>query len=254
MAKRGRRLKENDSSNKTKRAILKLLQCFFITTMIVSAIFIYKWWKDNKNNSRLLESISEHVIKENDGKYKINFNELKTINNEIIGWIKVEGTGIDYPVLQHTDNEYYLKYSFDRTYNRAGWVFADYTNKLNNTDQNLVIYGHNRKDGSMFGTLKNVLKEEWYNNEKNKYINYITENSNNTYEVFSVYKIENEDYYIRTKFNNDKEFQAFIDTIKSRSIKNFNIEVTSKDNILTLSTCADNNNYRVVLHAKKINK
>jgi len=100
----------------------------------------------------------------------------------------------------------------------------------------------------MFGTLKNVLEEEWYNNRNNHIITLVTENKTYKYQVFSVYEIENEEYYINTEFENN-EFKEFINTLKARSITNFNVEVTEEDNILTLSTCGDNNKYRVVLHA-----
>ena len=130
--------------------------------------------------------------------------------------------------------------------------FADYRNKFDNTDKNLVIYGHNMRDDSMFGSLKWVINEDWYNNEDNKYITLITENETQVYEVFSVYQIEKEDYYIQTEFSDDNNFEQFVNTIKKRSIKEFNTDVSKDDNILTLSTCANNNKYRVVLHAKKI--
>ena len=120
------------------------------------------------------------------------------------------------------------------------------------TDNNMVIYGHNRRDGSMFGTLKNILTEEWQNNTDNFSILLITENEKSEYKVFSVYRIEKEDYYITTNFGTDNKFKEFIDVIKSRSVKDFNVNVSIEDHILTLSTCADNNKYRVVLHAKKI--
>ena len=128
----------------------------------------------------------------------------------------------------------------------------DYKNKLDLTDKNIVIYGHNRKDGSMFGIMKNILKEEWYSYSENHTIQFITEKGEEKYQVFSVYKIEKEDYYIKTNFSTDKEFKDFIKTIKSRSIKDFNTELTENEQILTLSTCANDNKYRVVLHAKKI--
>ena len=127
----------------------------------------------------------------------------------------------------------------------------DYKNKLDGTDKNIVIYGHNIKDGSMFGTLKNILDEEWYNNEENYIIDLTTEKEELKYQVFSIYKIKNEDYYIDTEFKND-EYKKFVKKLKDRSIKDFGIEVTENDSILTLSTCADNNKYRVVLHAKRI--
>lgn len=115
----------------------------------------------------------------------------------------------------------------------------------------MVIYGHNRRDGSMFGTLKNILTDEWQNNQDNFVIPFITENDKLEYQVFSVYRIEKEDYYITTNFSTNNEFNDFINKIKLRSVKDFGVDVTSDDNIMTLSTCDNDNNYRVVLHAKK---
>ena len=127
-----------------------------------------------------------------------------------------------------------------------------YKNKFDNTDKNIVIYGHNMRDGSMFGSLKNILNSDWYDNEENTDITLCTENEKSIYKVFSIYKIESEDYYIKTEFSNENEFEKFIKTLKKRSIKNFNIDISKEDSILTLSTCANNNKYRVVLHSKKI--
>ena len=185
-------------------------------------------------------------------KYNVDFDSLKQKNSDTIAWLKVNGTSIEYPIVKTTNNDFYMTHSFDKSYNSAGWVFMDYKDKFDGTDNNMVIYGHNRRDGSMFGTLKNILTEEWQNNTDNFIIPLITENEKSEYRVFSVYRIEKEDYYITTNFGTDNEFQKFIDKIKSRSVKDFEIDVTTNDNVLTLSTCADNNKYRVVLHAKKI--
>ena len=157
-------------------------------------------------------------------------------------------------MVKTTDNEFYMNHSFDKSKNSAGWIFMDYKNKLDGADQNMVIYGHNRRDGSMFGTLKKILTKDWLENTDNFIIPFITENEKSRYQVFSVYKIEKENYYITTNFKTNPEFQEFIDKIKSRSIKNFGIVPRLGDNILTLSTCADNDKYRVVLHAKKISE
>ena len=148
-------------------------------------------------------------------------------------------------------NIYYLKHNFNKESNSAGWIFADYKNKVDGTDKNLVIYGHNMRDDSMFGSLKNILNDDWHNEEENKYVTFVTENDNSIYEVFSVYQVADEDYYITTDFK-DNEFNDFIKTINSRSKFDFDVDVNENDNILTLSTCANNNKYRVVLHAKKI--
>lgn len=147
-----------------------------------------------------------------------------------------------------------MTHNFNKEYNSSGWIFTDYNNKVDDTDKNLVIYGHNVKDNSMFGSLKNIMNEEWYNKEEHYNILFMTENTNAIYRVFSVYKIEVEDYYIQTEFDSNKSFDNFVKTLKDRSIKNFNEEVSAKDNILTLSTCANNNKYRIVLHAKKLHE
>lgn len=239
---------------KNKKMIaLSVLRIVFFIILIVSIIYIVKWYIDSKQNKMLEQKVSETVIVEdnNTNEYKIDFEELKSINNQVVAWLRVKGTQIEYPVVQTKDNSYYMSRNLEKKYNLGGWIFADYKNKLDETDKNIVIYGHNMKDNSMFGSLKNILNEEWYNNSENYIIDFITEEEHYKYQVFSVYKIEKEDYYINTEFN-ENEFEKFINTLRDRSIKNFNIIVSEEDNILTLSTCADNNKYRVVLHAKKI--
>ena len=180
------------------------------------------------------------------------YNKLKEQNEDVVAYIRINNTNINYAIVKGTDNEYYLTHDFNKKYNKSGWIFINYKNKLDGTDKNIVIYGHNRRDGSMFGTLKNILTEEWQSNKENYIIPFITEKEGAEFQVFSVYRIESEDYYITTNFGTDNEFQKYIDTMKSRSTKDFDVDISTKDNILTLSTCADNNNYRVVLHAKKI--
>ena len=249
---KGSKMSRRDKrKNKGSKSIFFLL--IFLIFFVYSGYKIIEWYMENKQNNTLIEEISNTVkIVETDQdnpKYEIDFKRLKEKNKQTVAWLKVSGTNIETPVVQAKNNEYYLNHSLDEKRNSAGWVFADYRNKFDGTDKNTVIYGHNRRDGSMFGTLKNILKEEWYNNSENLTINFITENNNMHFQVFSVYSIESEDYYIKTDFKNDDEYEKFIKDITKRSIKDFEEEVTEKNKILTLSTCANNNKYRVVLHA-----
>ena len=247
---------------KSKKIIIINIICIIlIGVLIYSGIKIYNWYKENENSKKVAKQISETVtIQQNENEeesgeqkqYIIDFNSLKEQNDQTVAWIKVNNTSIEYPIVKTSNNSYYLTHSFDKTYNSAGWPFADYKNKFDGTDKNIVLYGHNRKDGSMFATLKSILSPEWYNNEENRNIIFNTENENSIYEVFSVYQIKNEEYYIQTEFKNESKFAKFLETIKKRSVKDFEVEVTSEDSILTLSTCANNNKYRVVLHAKKV--
>lgn len=244
--------------NKKKSNIPSIiLMCFFTALLIYSGTKIVIWYMNNQNNKKISDEIAEFVTvdetkEDNEEKYVVDFEKLKEKNSDIVAWLKVKGTNIETTVVKSTNNDYYLTHNFNKEYNSAGWIFADYKNKVDGTDKNLVIYGHNMRDDSMFGSLKWVINEDWYNNEDNKYITLITENETQVYEVFSVYQIEKEDYYIQTNFNTEKEFNTFAQTIKKRSKKDFNVDVNENDNILTLSTCANNNKYRVVLHAKKI--
>lgn len=250
---------KKNKSKKYKKAILNLvIYIMLLSILLYSGIKIYKWYKDKTNNNKIAEQIRDTVIveekneDENKEESKVDFNKLKEQNSDAVAWIKVNNTNIEYPVVKGSNNSFYLNHSFDKSNNSAGWIFADYRNKFDNTDKNIVIYGHNMKDNSMFGSLKNILNSDWYDNEENTNIILYTENEKCIYKVFSIYKIESEDYYIKKEFSDDNNFEQFVNTIKKRSIKEFDIDVSGSDNILTLSTCANNNKYRVVLHAKKI--
>lgn len=239
---------------KKNKILITLIQIVLIAVIIFSGIKIIEWIKSNKKNKDIMSEIKENVVinnemDSNNEEYKIDFAKLKQKNSDAIAWIKVNGTDIDFPVVKGTDNSYYLTHNFDKEKNKAGWIFADYRNKFDGTDKNIIIYGHNMKNGSMFASLKDVIKEEWYNNENNKYIALITENENCKYQVFSVYQTETEEYYLQTNISNFKEF---VEKIKGRSKKDFNVDIKETDSILTLSTCADNTKYRVVLHAVKV--
>ena len=244
---------------KKKRILNIAIYLILFLILICSGFKLYFWYKDKKNNDETIEQLKNNVKLEkikndnsNNEKYIVDFKKLKSENNDVAAYIKVNNTNIEYPIVKTSNNNFYLNHSFDKSKNSRGWIFADYKNKFDNTDKNIVIYGHNMRDGSMFGSLKNILKEEWYNNSENIKIILTTENEEIFYEVFSVYKIETEDYYIKTDFSTDSEYHKFLNIIKDRSIKNFNVKVNTSDKILTLSTCANNNKYRVVLHAKKI--
>lgn len=245
------------AKNKKKlfNVVMRIIELIFLILLVYSSINIFKWYNNNKENKQIINEIAESVTINEDTneekKYKINFEELKQKNSDTVAWLKVENTNIEFPIVQANNNSYYLTHNFDKKYNVAGWIFADYKNKLDGTDRNIVVYGHNMRDNSMFGSLKDVITEEWYNNEENKYITFVTENDYLTYQVFSVYQIQTEDYYIQTEFKSN-EFQEFIDTITKRSKKDFGINVSKEDTILTLSTCANNNKYRVVLHSVRV--
>lgn len=208
---------------------------------------------DNSSDNNI-EVVSDDYFKYKDvSMLDVNFNELLKQNSDTKGWIKVEGTNVNYPFVQSSDNEYYLKHSYDNTYNKKGWVFLDYRNDMDNLDKNTILYAHGLMNNAMFGSLRRTVKQDWAKNKNNRIIKISTPSSMLLFEVFSSYTIEPESYYITSEFSGDEEFSTFIDTIKSRSFYDYNTSVSIDDKILTLSSCYDNKK-RMVLHAKLIAK
>ncbi len=248
-----------------------------IITLTISITKIIKWNNDNSKISDQVKKIDEiveikEVIDTEDTEVveqttpppetnpywdyikmnmiDVNFSELKKLNNQVKGWIQVNGTNINYPFVQAKDNKYYLTRSFDKSYNQAGWVFLDYRNNVKIFDKNTIIYAHSRLDKTMFGSLKNILKNSWYKNTSNHIIKLSTEAENTLWQVFSVYHIETTSDYLQTTFV-DSEYKEFLDMLINRSMLKFNTTISEKDKILTLSTCYSDSE-KMVMHAKLI--
>ena len=182
----------------------------------------------------------------------VEFDNLKEINEDTVAWLIVNGTNVNYPVVQTDDNEYYLSHAFDKSKNYAGWVYADFRDNFDNLNQNTVIYAHGRKDKVMFGSLMNALEENWYTNKDNQIIQLSTPQQDTMWQVFSVYKIPSETYYITTNFSSNESYNNFISVMKHRSIYDFGVDVNEKDKLLTLSTCYNENGIRMVIQAKLV--
>ena len=183
----------------------------------------------------------------------VNFDDLLKINNETKGWIQVNGTNINYPFVQNSNNDYYLTHSYDKSYNQAGWVFMDYRNDTESLDKNTILYAHGMNNKTMFGSLRNILNSSWYNNTNNHIIKLSTPTENTLWQVFSVYHIKTTNDYIQTEFASDEEYQSFLDMLKGRSAVTFDTSLNTTDKILTLSTCY-NKTDKVVMHAKLIKR
>lgn len=194
-----------------------------------------------------------------DASYDIYFQKLEKVwdsliskNEDTVGWLKVNGSKVDYPVVQAKDNIYYLNRNFYKKRNIYGWIFMDYRNKKAKMDQNTIIYGHRTNNGIMFGTLKNVLKKSWYTNPANQVISFNTTAETHNWKIFSIYTIGATDDYLYNNFYNDTQRVDFFNKLRNRSIHNFAVEVGAKDKILTLSTCYEGAEKRLVIHAKMI--
>ena len=181
----------------------------------------------------------------------VDFNALKKTNSDTVAWLFVGGTNVNYPVVQTSDNDYYLTHSFTKKKNSGGWLFMDYRNDKNDYGRNTIIYGHNMKNQTMFGTLKKLLTKEWYQVQDNRIIKMSSEKYNTLWQIYSVYTIETTNDYIQTEFASDDEYQTFLNLVKDRSFKNFNTNVNTSDKTLTLSTCHGSEK-KLVVHAKLI--
>lgn len=187
-----------------------------------------------------------------DIQYEKVFSTLQEINKDTVGWLTVNNTRIDYPVVQAKDNNYYLRRDYYQNKNRHGWIFMDYRNNPDELNENTIIYGHNLANQTMFGTLRYALNSYWYKKSANQIITFNTPNENMKFQIFSIYTIPTTNDYLDITFPTTDAYQTYIDLVKGRSIYDFNIEVTTDDKILTLSTCANGNDKRLVIHAKLI--
>ena len=266
--------KGKELTYKGKPVIPAMMIGLTLTTYFICVFLSTRWYvqklKINELSTSILETTkilenekteeidkTEYTPTDND-KYSnisflsVDFTELLQKNSDTVAWIKVNNTNVNYSVVQTNDNEYYLKHDFNKNSNFGGWVYGDYRDDFTYFGNNTILYAHNLINRTMFGSLIWCQKEAWYTNEENQYIKISTPTSNTIWKIFSIYQIKPEVYYLKTYFETTEEHQEFLDTLKSRSIYNFNEELTTNDKILTLSTCSDDGTKRAVIHAKMV--
>ena len=273
--------KEYKEKNKVKELNIIILKYILIVCICIGVVFFFAYKLLEKKNSNIIEKNVEQIDKivenieqediivdnepetfvKEEKNYKSSYykdyskvyTELLTLNSDTVGWLTINNTKIDYPVVQTINNDYYLDHAYDKTKNNIGWIFVDYRNNLDNLNQNTIIYGHSMvKDGLMFTNLEKMLNSNWYNNQENLKISFNIKGQEIKWQIFSIYTIEKTTDYLTTNFDNDENFMDFLSIIKNRSIQNFNVELNCSDKILTLSTCYKDNSNRIVIHAKRI--
>ena len=247
-----------------------------IITYLICIFIISRWYVQNERNKKFAESLNESteiISKEEQDKDTINNNstpkndekypdDLTFLNvdltsyikqnSETVAWIQVNGTNISYPVVQHSDNNYYLNHDFYKRKTNIGWIFADYRDNFDKFNNNTIIYAHNLVNRTMFGQLPYLLKEKWQSNPNHYYIKLSTKTTNSIWKIFSVYKIKPTTDYLQSKFNSTETYGNFLKTLQNRSQFNFKTDVNYTDKIITLSTCDDTGNKRIAVHAKLI--
>jgi len=179
------------------------------------------------------------------------FEPLLERNGDVVGWVRIEGTRIDYPVVQAEDNAYYLHRDVDGERNAAGSIFMDYRNDAGGKDRHLIVYGHDMKNKTMFASLLEY--ESRWNFENKAVIEFDTLYADGRWAIFSAYTTSSSFDYIRTEFASDEDYEQFLATIQAKSLHASDIEVSAEDTILTLSTCSSAfEDARFVVHAKHL--
>lgn len=182
---------------------------------------------------------------------EVDFETLQSINPDVIGWIYIEGTKINYPVVQGTDNDRYLSVMADGTRNAAGSIFMDYRNEPDFSDRHTVIYGHNMRNGTMFHGIRSYSDPAFLAEHPEGMI--MTPEKNFRFEIIGGYVAKPDSNAWELSFNSGEEFSQWLQDTMSRSTVNTGVTPTTDDRIITLSTCSyEFNNARYVLICRVI--
>lgn len=240
-----------------KKLIYIIIIILLISAMLISSYFIFKEEKEQIQQEDIFEELIEDTQNNNNQvqeENNVNMQELCLKNNDIVGWIRIDGTNIDYPVMQKIEiKDYYLRKNFYKEYSIMGTPYIAEQCNLKNSD-NLIIYGHNISKKRMFGELENYKKKEFY--ENHKVINFFTMENCEKYEIIYVFKTVAEKGFKYYKYYNLKErgeFETFVKQCSKLSLYDTEQSAEYGDKFITLSTCEySQENGRLVVVAKRI--
>lgn len=260
-----------------KKAISLIIIILLIAIIVVSSICLYKELNERKiqneeyeNIIMLFENVSENdenqfrsenkseadnlSFEEKESSKSYNFDSIKNINSDVVGWIKIDGTKVNYPIMQsNNDNNYYLHRNIYKEYSSIGSIFTPNICNLK-TDDNIILYGHHIKDGSMFGSLTKYKNYNYY--KEHKYIKLMNDEcSFSEYEIIAIIVTNVSDfkYYGFTKAENQNQYNNYIKDCQNMSIYETGVQANYGDKLITLITCEySQNNGRMIIVAKKI--
>lgn len=235
------------------RIVFIVALCVFVYSGFNLGSVYYKYWKVNKDNKDLAQKVITHAKKpkkvqkkyvrkrhiagmdQNALKRTIDFKQLKSINSDIIGWIYIPHTVVDYAVLKGQDNNTYLHHNYYKKYSFAGCIFMDQMNKADFTDDNTILYGHNMKNGSMFATLKQYMSQSYMDKHPYIYV-YRPDGSLNVYSVFStnIFKA------VSHMYAKGNPYESYVKKILSTSLAKEDVEMKAAP-LLMCSTCSGAN-------------
>lgn len=182
---------------------------------------------------------------------QVDFDSLRAVNPEIVAWLSIDGTNIDYPVAQHSDNDYYLHHLFTGEWNSSGCLFMDCSNQAGFSDLHTIIYGHHMDNGTMFQKLMGYKDQSFYDEHPTAQL--FTPDGTYTVEFFAGYVAGVDGNAWKLDFASDAEFGKWAENAKEKSLFESPVTPTASDRIVTLSTCSyEFYNARLVLHGRLV--
>lgn len=260
--------KQSEQKKKKKSDVLLTIALIVAIAVFCYAAFnLYHIYTEYKKGTDEYNQIEEMAVTERDADsaevagpnaqlkppIEVDFDKLKSVNEDVVGWIYVDALpDISYPIVKGKDNQTYLHQTYEKNYNFAGTIFVDYENSGDFSDCNTLVYGHNMKNGSMFGHLKKFREDDKLY-KQDKYFWILTPERNYRYEIITAYTTGvNSDTYTLFK-GPGEEFEKYLETIKGYSeIQTDDTDLTIKDRIVTLSTCTGNESTRFVVQGKRV--
>ena len=223
--------------HKSKKIILVLI---FIIAFVIA---IYTYNKNNNDNALNEIVIDKTKVTSEKTERMLQVEELKKENEDIIGWLEIPNSNISFPVVQGTDNQYYMTHTYKKENSKDGSIFLDKDYNWNPPSSNLLLYGHNNKNGNMFQGLLEYKKESYF--KEHPTIKFTTVNEDSEYEILSVflsrvyYKNENDvfRYYYFINAENEEQYNYYIEESKKVSLYDTGKTAKYGDQLLTLSTC-----------------
>ncbi len=223
-----------------KKRVYTFLEIVFICVFIFAAYKMYTIIANYNEGDEIYEDAQSTYTssdEENeDEELKIDFEKLKETNKEILGWIYIPDTPVSYPLLHTNNNQYYLKHTYNHTYSDFGSIFINSTSSIDLTDDNTIVYGHNTKNGSMFGSLKKYKDNDYL--KEHPYIYIIYEDYTYTYEIVSEFTTDTSYKVYTTMFDTRQDFRDWQKEMYANAVNNYGeIKPDGKEKIVTLSTC-----------------
>ncbi len=237
-----------------RKNIIKITYIIFAILIILSLSYVIRFYYDMYNiqkQSLLLNKVSLEQNEVSSNEYKpqksermLKLEKLQKENSDIVGWLEIENTNINYPVLQGSDNDFYLDHNYKKKKAKGGSIFLDYKYSWNPPSSNLLIYGHNMSNSTMFENLFKYKDKKFY--DENPNIRFTTINRDEMYEIIAVLKSSVYygsdpnvfEYYMFVNAKNEEEYNYYVDNVKKLSLYDTGKTAKYGDQLMTLSTCS----------------